>query len=64
MKLLADIRKLALSSLGMLAVSAFVLTACDSTIYDYEGDCDPHQVCQELREHSGCDGFQQLHDGR
>ena len=42
MKLLADIRKLALSSLGMLAVSAFVLTACDSTIYDYEGDCDPH----------------------
>ncbi|MBQ8485629.1 MAG: FimB/Mfa2 family fimbrial subunit [Bacteroidaceae bacterium] len=42
MKLLADIRKLALSSLGMLAVSAFMLTACDSTIYDYEGDCDPH----------------------
>ena len=42
MKLLADIRKLALSSLGILAVSAFMLTACDSTIYDYEGDCDPH----------------------
>ena len=38
MKLLAYIRKLALSSLGMLAVSAFMLTACDSTIYDYEGD--------------------------
>ena len=42
MKLLADIRKLALGSLGMLAVSAFMLTACDSAIYDYEGDCEPH----------------------
>ena len=41
MKLLADIRKLALSSLGMLAVFAFVLTSCDSAIYDYEGDCTP-----------------------
>lgn len=41
MKLLADIRKLALSSLGMLAVFAFLLTSCDSAIYDYEGDCTP-----------------------
>ena len=41
MKLLADIRKLALSSLGMLAVFAFVLTSCDSAIYDYEGGCTP-----------------------
>lgn len=41
MKLLADIRKLALSSLGMLAVFAFALTSCDTEIYDYEGDCTP-----------------------
>ena len=41
MKFLADIRKMALSSLGMLAVFAFLLASCDSEIYDYEGDCTP-----------------------
>lgn len=41
MKFLADIRKMALSSLGMLAVFTFLLASCDSEIYDYEGDCTP-----------------------
>ena len=41
MKLTAEIRKMMWSTLGLLALSASVLTACDDAIYDDEGDCTP-----------------------
>ena len=39
MKFLAEIRKMVLGSLSLLALSAGVLTACDDAIYDDEGNC-------------------------
>lgn len=39
MKFLAEIRKLVLGSMSLLALSAGVLTACDDAIYDDEGNC-------------------------
>lgn len=39
MRLLAEIRKMVLGSLSLLALSAGVLTACDDAIYDDEGNC-------------------------
>ena len=41
MRLLAEIRKMVLGSLSLLALSAGVLTACDDAIYDDEGNCTP-----------------------
>lgn len=32
-------RKLAMA---LMALAAVTLSSCDSLIYDYEGDCDPH----------------------
>lgn len=39
MKLTAEIWKMMSRTLSVMALSAFVLTACDDAIYDDEGDC-------------------------